>query len=88
MDTKANLRQAYRKTWEAFSRQTTLVHKLAASADKTALEAAMRQADQALVAHKEARDRLVAAMIPGLPARHAWTTCHARPATQAAKTAL
>ena len=66
MDTTKALRYDYRKTWEAFSRHTNTAHRLAASGDKAALEAEMRMADEALAAHKEARDRLAAAMIPAL----------------------
>ncbi len=70
MDTTRALRYDYRKTWETFSRHTNTVHKLAASlacaADKAALAAEMRLADTALTAHKEARDRLAAVMIPAL----------------------
>lgn len=88
MDTKSALRQDYRKTWETFSRHTNAVHKLSGSADRTALETAMRQADLALRAHKDARDRLAAAMVPALavpagspvkqgPGGHsAWSACH------------
>ena len=78
MDTKANLRYEYRKTWEAFSRHTNLVHKLAASADKAALETAKHNAELALAAHKEARDRLVVAMVPGLASRATWSNCRAK----------
>lgn len=70
MDTTKALRYDYRKTWETFSRHTNTVHKLAASlaftGDKAALAAEMRLADTALTAHKEARDRLAAMMIPAL----------------------
>ena len=70
MDTTKALRYDYRETWETFSRHTNTVHKLAASlactGDKAALEAEMRLADTALTAHKEARDRLAAVMIPSL----------------------
>lgn len=86
MDTTETLRYDYRKTWEAFSLITNSVHKLALTGDKAALETAMLLADKALTAHKEARDRLAAAMVPSLafppaptglaklPGRDSWPT--------------
>jgi hypothetical protein len=74
MDIQSALWHDYRKTWEAFSRHTSAVHKLAGSTDRAALEAEMRQADLALLEHKEARGLLAAAMVPALAAPRGWST--------------
>jgi len=64
MDTKSKLRDEYRKTWETFSLRMKRVQELAASGDSAVVEGAVRDAELALAAHKEARDRLAAVMAP------------------------
>jgi len=64
MDIKSKLRDEYRKTWETFSLRMKQVQELAASGDSAVVEAAVRDAELALVAHKDARDRLAALMAP------------------------
>ena len=72
MDTKTNLRVEYRKTWETFSRHMKRVHELAGSAEPGALESATREADLALFAHKEARDRLAELLAGDSTPASAW----------------
>jgi hypothetical protein len=64
METKEKLRSEYRKTWEAFSRQMKTVHELAGVGEAAAVEAAMREADAAMAAHQDARNRLAALLAP------------------------
>ena len=54
MTTKDELRSEYRRTWETFSRKTTIVQQLTNSAEPAVAEAAKREAEFALAAHKEA----------------------------------
>ena len=61
---KAKLREEYRKTWETFSQKMTRVQEMPPSADRVIREAAMRDAELALAAHKQARDLLAAALAP------------------------
>jgi hypothetical protein len=76
MDTKDKLRSEYRKTWEAFSRQMKTVHELAGIGEAAAVEAAMREADAAMAAHQDARNRLAALLAPEFaiprPAAKVW----------------
>ncbi|HXJ44450.1 MAG TPA: hypothetical protein VNH18_34505 [Bryobacteraceae bacterium] len=72
MDTKEILRTEYRKTWEMFSRHMKTVHELADSGETEALKAAVREADLALAAHKEARDRLAVLLTPPAPLNPLW----------------
>ena len=64
MDTKSKLRDEYRKTWETFSLRMKRVQELAASGEPAVVDAAMRDAELALAAHKDARDRLAALLAP------------------------
>ena len=64
MSTKEELRSEYRRTWETFSRQMKTVLQLTNSAEPALIEAAKRDAEFALAAHKEARDKLATLLTP------------------------
>jgi len=64
MDTKAKLRNEYRKTWETFSLKMKRVQGLDPSGDPAALESAWQEAEEAFAAHKEARNQLAAFLAP------------------------
>ncbi len=66
MDTKDKLRNEYRKTWEAFSRQMKTAQELAGVGEAGAADKAIREADIAMAAHQDARNKLAAVLAPNL----------------------